>query len=405
VSRFDLLPDPSDHGLAEYDEWFETAERVADTLRASVVERDRANAAPFAEVELLRSSGLLTVGIPAAFGGAGLPWRATARIVRTIARTDASIAHILAYHYVWARYIATFETRQAESALRQTVADRWLWASPGSNRLGYPSIEPTDDGFVVHGASGFATGGPVADRLFAITIDAETNEMVIVLVDPSDPAVAFTGDWDVLGQRLSASRSITIDGLRVGEDRILRRFGDISVPQTPRQSVGVLHFQLTFGVLHLGIAEGALLEAVAYTRARTRPALHSTVERGRDEPYILNDYGAALAKVQAVSALVERAERALEWLYDLGDFVTIEQRAAVAEIIASAKVVSTDTVLEVTSGLFDLTGARSTDRAHGLDRFWRDARTLTLHDPVSYKRDELGQYFVNGVLPVPSGYR
>jgi alkylation response protein AidB-like acyl-CoA dehydrogenase len=217
--------------------------------------------------------------------------------------------------------------------------------------------------------------------------------------------VTLTGEWDVLGQRLSASTSITLDRLAITDAEILKRFGDVALGQTPRQSVGVLHFQLTFAILHLAIAEGALLEAAEYTRVHTRPALHSTVENGYDEPFILNTYGEYVASVQSVSALVERGVNALEWLYALGDDATADQRTAVAEIIASAKVISTEVALTVSSGIFELTGARSTGTSFALDRFWRNVRTLSLHDPVAYKRDELGRYFVNGEAPVPSGYR
>jgi alkylation response protein AidB-like acyl-CoA dehydrogenase len=167
----------------------------------------------------------------------------------------------------------------------------------------------------------------------------------------------------------------------------------------------VLNFQLVFGALQLGIAEGALLEASEYTREHTRPWFHSTVERGRDEPFVLESYGGHVADVQAVSALVERGERALAWLYAQGKAVTPEQRAAVAETIASAKVRSTLTGLSVTGGIFDLTGARSTGTAFALDRFWRNLRTLSLHDPVAYKQYEIGQFFVNAQAPTPSGYR
>ena len=406
MSSLDLLPDPSNPESAEHLRWFAVAQDVADRLRSDVVERDRANALPLAEVELLRASGLLEAGVSAEFGGAGLPWSLTSQLVRIVARSDASIAHILGYHYVWLRYIATFDTPQSEQALRSTVENRWLWASPGSNRVaGYPRISTSVDGYVVHGDSGFATGAPVADRLFSITIDSESNEMVVVLVDPRSPAVVFSGEWDVVGQRLSASQSIALNALDVHEEDILKRFGDVAEGQTPRQSLGVLHFQLTFGILHLAIAEGALLEAAAYTREFTRPALHSTVENGYNEPFILNTYGDYVARVQAVSALVERGVTALEWLYALGDDATSVQRAAVAEIIASAKVTSTEVALQVSSGIFELTGARSASSSYGLDRFWRNVRTLTLHDPVAYKRDELGRYFVNGEAPVPSGYR
>jgi alkylation response protein AidB-like acyl-CoA dehydrogenase len=406
VSRFDLLPDPSDLGGVHdrYAAWIDVAREVADLLAADVLDRDRANALPTDEVALLRERGLLTITVPAEFGGAGVPWPVSAQIVRLIARADSSIAHILGYHYVWLRFIASFDTEQSRRALRQTAAERWLWASPGNNReTGYPPIVPDGDAFVITGDSGFASGGPVADRLFTIAL-RDGDLMTVVEVDPADPAVRFSGDWDVLGQRLSASQSIALNGLRVDESRVLRRFGPIREHE-PRQSVQVLHFQLTFSILHLGIAEGALEAALAYTREHTRPALHSTVERGRDEPYILSGYGTLVAKVQAVSALIERAVDALDWLYDLGDAVTAEQRAAVAEIIAGAKIVSTDTALETTSAVFEFTGARSTATRHGLDRYWRNVRTISLHDPVAYKREEVGRYVLNGEPPTPSGVR
>jgi alkylation response protein AidB-like acyl-CoA dehydrogenase len=52
--------------------------------------------------------------------------------------------------------------------------------------------------------------------------------------------------------------------------------------------------------------------------------------------------------------------------------------------------------LEVTSGLFELTGARSTANRYGFDRFWRNVRTHTLHDPVVYKAREVGNFALNG---------
>jgi len=49
------------------------------------------------------------------------------------------------------------------------------------------------------------------------------------------------------------------------------------------------------------------------------------------------------------------------------------------------KVVATHTDLEVTAGVFEVTGARSTAEKYGLDQYWKDVRTHTLHEPVAYK--------------------
>jgi hypothetical protein len=36
--------------------------------------------------------------------------------------------------------------------------------------------------------------------------------------------------------------------------------------------------------------------------------------------------------------------------------------------------------------------------------YWRNLRTLSLHDPVDYKRFGIGNWVVNGISPLPSSY-
>lgn len=84
--------------------------------------------------------------------------------------------------------------------------------------------------------------------------------------------------------------------------------------------------------------------------------------------------------------------------------VTAQARGEVAEWVASVKVTATDTGLRVTSGVFEVTGAKSTATKVSLDRFWRDIRTHTLHDPVAYKNRELGRYHLLQEIPEPTWY-
>ena len=133
-------------------------------------------------------------------------------------------------------------------------------------------------------------------------------------------------------------------------------------------------------------------------------------EKPQDEFYILSTYGNFLAHLRAATTLADRAGLELDALYaNHGDResrakVTAIERGEVAEWVASVKVVATDTGLRVTSGVFEVTGAKSTARKVGLDRFWRDIRTHTLHDPVAYKNRELGRYQLLGEVPEPSWY-
>ncbi|MFT7980835.1 monooxygenase, partial [Salmonella enterica subsp. enterica serovar Enteritidis] len=58
----------------------------------------------------------------------------------------------------------------------------------------------------------------------------------------------------------------------------------------------------------------------------------------------------------------------------------------------------------LSSRIFEATGARATHAALRFDRFWRNLRTQTLHDPLHYKLQELGDWVLNGTHPQPSFY-
>ncbi|KJX94723.1 acyl-CoA dehydrogenase like protein [Zymoseptoria brevis] len=84
--------------------------------------------------------------------------------------------------------------------------------------------------------------------------------------------------------------------------------------------------------------------------------------------------------------------------------ITAQRRGEVAAFVAHAKVVTTDTGLTVTSGIFEMLGARATGKKYGFDRYWRDIRTHSLHDPVAYKKREVGRWQLLGEIPEPTWY-
>lgn len=131
-------------------------------------------------------------------------------------------------------------------------------------------------------------------------------------------------------------------------------------------------------------------------------------ESATEEFYILERYGNFFAHLRATEALADRAADQLTAVYTKYSgnrpSLTAEERGEVAEWVASVKVVTTDVGLRVTSGVFEVTGARATSLKVGLDRFWRDIRTHTLHDPVAYKNRELGRYVLHREYPAPTWY-
>lgn len=170
-----------------------------------------------------------------------------------------------------------------------------------------------------------------------------------------------------------------------------------------------ISIQLVFSNFYIGIALGALNFASDYTAKNTRfwPYTPRPVAKGTEEPYILQRYGSFFAHLRAAEALADVAGLKIAAIYNDRSQkrdITAAERGEVAEWVASVKVVATDTALRVTSGVFEVTGARATASKVGLDRFWRDVRTHTLHDPVAYKEQELGRYVLQGEVPEPTWY-
>src|SRR5690606_30686912 len=165
--------------------------------------------------------------------------------------------------------------------------------------------------------------------------------------------------------------------------------------------------QLVFTNLYLGIAQGALETAAAYTRSTTRPWPYGgdNKESAVDEWYILEAYGDLQSKLWSVEALTDQVGTQLsQILHGDREAVTARQRGEIAVRVAAAKQRAIDVGLEVTSRIFEVTGARATASSVGLDRFWRNLRTHSLHDPVAYKRREVGRYTLLNEIPEPTWY-
>jgi alkylation response protein AidB-like acyl-CoA dehydrogenase len=108
--------------------------------------------------------------------------------------------------------------------------------------------------------------------------------------------------------------------------------------------------------------------------------------------------------VRPAQLLADYAAAALDDAWRRGPALTSDGRGEVALAVAEAKVLAHRAAIDVASQLFELTGARSTSARYGLDRYWRNARVHTLHDPVDYKLRDLGRHALDGRFPDPTPY-
>jgi alkylation response protein AidB-like acyl-CoA dehydrogenase len=377
---------------------------VAAILESDAAERDRAAETPYREVRLLKDSGLVTLLGPARHRGGGQDWPTAYQVVREIATADGSIGQLLGYHYVWAwaaRLVGTPD--QINDIEEQAAKNRWFFGGAVNPRDADLRITDEGDTLVYKGHKSFSTGSKVSDVtvLEGVLDGSETH--VFSIVPSHQTGIVFNDDWDNIGQRLTESGSVEIDDVRVPWDDAL---GFVDKRFQPRvySTMNVPTIQLVFTNFYLGIAKGALRVAADYTRDHSRSWLHSPYERAVDEPHVLDTYGDLTAKLWEAEALADAVADEAQRIHANPEALTERQRGEHEIRVAAAKSRATDVSLEVTSQIFEVTGARATAARKGFDRFWRNVRTHTLHDPVAYKRQEVGVFVLRDEIPEPTWY-
>jgi alkylation response protein AidB-like acyl-CoA dehydrogenase len=114
--------------------------------------------------------------------------------------------------------------------------------------------------------------------------------------------------------------------------------------------------------------------------------------------------GELQSKLWAAEALVDQVAQEELALHHDPAAVTWRDRGEHKVRTGAVKVRADEAALEVTSRIFEITGARSTASKYDFDRFWRNVRTHTLHDPVAYQRLEVGSFVLADEVPEPSRY-
>ena len=387
---------------ATREDLFARAEEIAADLSKRAPELDREGRPPLGEIVKLKNAGLLNALHAAQVGGGGLDWVDGLRLVRILARGESSIGQLLGYHYVNSQYVYwAFEEARAQELGNKTVANSLYWGAAVNPRDPGLVLTRRGNGYVLNGRKSFSTAAHVSDYINA---NAALDDRIVGFAVPTNRAgYKANDDWDNFGQRLSDSGSVEFHDFPVYEedlDRAAAVGGEAPVLATFNTPL----IQLVFVNFYLGTAEGALREAVDYVRSTTRPWVTSGVERASDDPYILERVGEFTAALKASAALADSAAATVQKALARGSRATARERGEAAAEAYAAKVHATHVSLDITSRVFELTGARSTAEKYRFDRFWRNVRTHTLHDPVFYKAKEVGEFVLNDRIPEVSLY-
>lgn len=376
-------------------------------LAELAVANDAAGRYPTASVAALKATGVFGLAVPRAYGGVGASHRASLEVQVRLGYGDSALAQVFKIHDELVREIFVY----CPVALREPLARRilddghviGLAVAESGPRVDTPwstlALPQPDGTHRIDGAKIYTTGAAEADEIATWASDPtvpglDANPLLgfrLTLVPRHTAGVTVHRDWDAMGQRATDSGTITFDAV------IADPSWQASLPGAAPLAQNALRYQAGFAAVLVGIGLGAVAAAAPFVTARSRPWPSADVPTAADDPMVqrltgelVADLAAAYHATMVTGDLLDEFER--------GEI----DRTVLAVPIYAAKAVASRAAVRATSEIYALMGTRAAARSNGFDRWWRNARTLSLHDPVDWKHVELGRHVLTGWDP-PAG--
>ncbi|MDQ0733721.1 acyl-CoA dehydrogenase family protein [Arthrobacter agilis] len=367
-----------------------------EDIAAGAAQREDERILLHRQVRQVADAGFTALRVPVELGGGGVSAPQFFRLLIELAAAESNLAQALRSHiaFVEDRLYANdtvWLRRVAEGAVLGNA-----WTETGPVPVGGVSTTITRDGddYRVDGTKYYTTGSLYADW---IQTGARTDdgEDVIALVRRDAPGVEVVDDWDGFGQRLTASGTSVFRNVLVPA-------GDVIIETDhPPYDTGV--YQLIHVATLAGIARAAVRDVAAEVRGRTRTFSHGNGTRPSEDIQVQQVVGevSALAFASEAAALrvADLVQEAYEAHLDLPREDADSAAIAVEFASSQAQIVVTEQVQRAASTIFNALGASSTRKGLQLDRHWRNARTVSSHNPVIYKSRIVGDWEINGTVP------
>ena len=338
--------------------------------------------------QVFREQQLLGLGVPEAYGGAGLGYMEQALAIEEVARVDATSSLLPAVQ----------ELGLLPILLGGSEAQKKRWLPPiasGEQLVAFALTEPgagsdaaalrttarrDGDHYVLSGGKRFITHGSVAHVLtvFAST-DPEKGARGIsaFVVESKTPGFRSVRLEDKLGIRGSPTAELVFEDCRVPAENRLGEEGDgfpLAMATLDRTRAGI-------AAQALGIAQGALDAAVAFARERRQFGVAIGTFEGLQ--FMLADMA---MQVEAARGLVYRACAALDAAEAKiaargGQGVRAHRLdPATQTISAMAKCFASDAAMRVATDAVQIHGGYGFTRDYPVERMMRDAKITQIYE-------------------------
>lgn len=386
--------------------------RYAEVFRriaAGSVDREKERILPYEQVEWLRHAGFGSLRVPRHLGGEGVDAPTLFQLLIDLAAADPHLAHLWRGHFAFLEArLSTWDQHDQEFWAAEVVENRAIIGNAQSEQ-GIESWDKQTTELTKHDDSRLSISGEKyysTGTLFADWVNVTARfgeEFASFPVRTQAPGVVRLDDWDGFGQKLTGTGTTMFDQAAVDQRHVIVHSAD----KRP------ISHMLGFYQLHLlavlaGIGRRAVEDISEHIRSSRRQPLGSPAgTTPATDPLNQAVIGRASAKVKAVRASVLDAAADLEhaWEARHADHDVEEAANAANLAVYQSQVVVIPLVLEATTSIFDATGASSTSVQKILDRHWRNARTISSHNPLPRKEQWVGSYELLGELPYPWKFR
>lgn len=371
-------------------------------LKQSAAKRDQARLLPKEEVGELARLGFGALRVPKELGGLGASMEQLFLLLEHLAAADSNVPQAMRQHF--------FRVEMLLLHRHTEVAQRWLTRVAAGELFGNATTEPhggelgeirtvvrrDGSGWRLNGRKIYSTGNAYAQWIPVAAVD-EGGEAVVAVVATDAKGVSVLDDWDGFGQRLTGTDTTVFENVFVKSDDVT------PLPVTEAHHGAGFHQMVLVAVL-AGIGRSARADLITRVGALKRVYFTGTGVLPARDPIIQEAVGAIASSVEGCSALAAFAASSLAGAWRLweadGGFEAVDRAFVEAEIgVGMAQVVLSREIVDVCGRLFDCLGASSTLRPTGLDRYWRNARTVATHNSPLFKARVVGDYLLNGTQP------
>lgn len=398
-NQFDTTPFVPAHIIKDDAEALAIAKKLAEHFKMNAIQRDAERILPFSEINEFSQSGLWAITVPKEYGGADVSSWTVAQVIALISGADGSLGQIPQNHFY---ALEVLRNTGNETQKKKLYAEVLKGARFGnalaefktkSASIRQTTIKANDRGFTINGEKFYCTGSLFAHRIPTL-VKGENQEEFLAFVSRQSQGLTLKDDWTGFGQRTTGSGTVKFENVHVDAEDVIPFDCAFEQPTLVGPFAQIIH-----AAIETGIARAAFEETLNRVRL-ARPWIDSGVASATQDPLTLYELGRIAADVRATEVLLKQAAQSID---QAKPQPTIENIAKASIDVAKVRALSTDVALKASSKLIELAGSRGSQRTDGLDRFWRNARTHTLHDASRWKYYFIANYILNGVLPPRRG--